>query len=45
LIDIDFPQAGRDPLGDSWQDWIMCQVIRREAVALIGGQSKKPEKK
>jgi tetratricopeptide (TPR) repeat protein len=44
LIDIDFPQAGRVPLGNSWHDWIMCQVVRREAEALIGDQSKKPKK-
>jgi tetratricopeptide (TPR) repeat protein len=37
VIDFDFPQAGRVPLGDHWHDWIMCQVIRREAEALIGG--------
>jgi tetratricopeptide (TPR) repeat protein len=44
VIDFDFPQAGRKPLGDNWHDWIMCQVIRREAAALISGQSKKPKK-
>jgi serine/threonine protein kinase/WD40 repeat protein len=44
VIDLDLPRAGRDPLGDSWQGWIMCQVIRREAETMIGGQLKKPEK-
>jgi Flp pilus assembly protein TadD len=44
VIDFDFPRAGRVPLGDSWHDWIMSQVIRREAEALIGGQSKKQKK-
>ena len=44
VIDLDLPRAGRVPLGYSWHDWIMCQVIRREAEALIGGQSKKPKK-
>jgi WD40 repeat protein len=44
VIDFDFPQAGRVPLGDHWQEWITCQVIRREAEALIGGPSKQPKK-
>jgi tetratricopeptide (TPR) repeat protein len=45
VIDFDFPRAGGKPLGGGWHDWIMCQVIRREAEALISGQSKKPKKK
>jgi tetratricopeptide (TPR) repeat protein len=43
VIDLYFPRAG-EPLGESWHNWIMCQVIGREAEALIGRQPKKPKK-
>jgi tetratricopeptide (TPR) repeat protein len=43
-IELDLPRAPRGPLVGNWHDWIMCQVVRREAEGVIGGQPKKPEK-
>jgi tetratricopeptide (TPR) repeat protein len=38
-MDRDLPRAGLEQLGDSWHDWIMCQVIRREAEAVLRDQA------
>jgi tetratricopeptide (TPR) repeat protein len=34
-IERDLPKEGSQDLGAEWQDWIMCQIIRREAEALL----------
>jgi serine/threonine protein kinase len=35
MSDSKFPHAEGGDLGDSWHDWLVCQHLRREAVALI----------
>jgi tetratricopeptide (TPR) repeat protein len=31
----DLPKPGRGVLGEHWGDWIRCQIVRREAEALL----------
>jgi tetratricopeptide (TPR) repeat protein len=35
MADSKFPHAEGGDLGDSWHDWLICQHLYREAVALI----------
>jgi WD40 repeat protein/serine/threonine protein kinase len=37
IIDHQLPKADSGDLGDGWLDWVFCQVLRREAEALLGG--------
>ncbi len=33
-----FPTIERGELGDGWHDWLICQILRREAESLIEGK-------
>jgi serine/threonine-protein kinase len=34
-MDTNLPKPGRGVLGEHWGDWIRCQIVRREAEALL----------
>jgi hypothetical protein len=36
-LEKDLPQPGSPAVGTSWPDWLVCQVLRREAETLIEG--------
>jgi tetratricopeptide (TPR) repeat protein len=35
IMEADLPQIADGDLGGAWHDWLMCQIIRREAEELI----------
>jgi hypothetical protein len=38
VLDRDVPEPGSPAVGEDWKGWLMCQVLRREAEALIQGK-------
>jgi hypothetical protein len=31
------PKLGKDRLGDDWNDWVIAQILMREARAMVEG--------
>jgi serine/threonine-protein kinase len=44
LFDEKAPKVERGDLGFAWHDWLSCQILRREADALIDGKKAEPKK-
>ena len=42
MIDQQFPQ-GPNEIGDGWSNWLRCDIVRREAEALLEGDEKPVE--
>jgi tetratricopeptide (TPR) repeat protein len=42
-LDKEVPQPGSPAIGASWPDWLVCQVLRREAQGLIEGNKPEPK--
>jgi tetratricopeptide (TPR) repeat protein len=40
IIDQQLAQHGSGNIGDGWHDWLMCHIVRREAVTLLGSENK-----
>jgi DNA-binding beta-propeller fold protein YncE len=39
LMPDGFAQEGHDDLGDTWHDWLHCQIVHREAEAIVAATS------
>jgi hypothetical protein len=37
IFDEHLPKLGQDVLGDNWSDWLIADLLRREARELLGG--------
>jgi tetratricopeptide (TPR) repeat protein len=44
IMDLRLPKPDSGDLGESWIDWVFCQVVRREAQTLIDSPAPGPKK-